>query len=361
MNKIFVLTICSFLAIATFSGCKKDNTSTVSQTGPKVLGLYEFKSDNYKRVFIGISKIGDKTVNYLSVFDTGSAGLTIDAAGILPESMITADGLKFTGDSVVVNGITVTSKTAIMSYGDATGLFKEYGNLAYTSVTIGDANGSINIKRVPIFLYYKIKNITTNTTLPPHSADIFGVATGYSYAGSSIQSPLNYLKLDAGLKKGFKLALLNRNNFSTTSATFTAGLLSLGLTQEDISSSGFIMHPLSFNSQTGYAPVIPATITYNGVSTAAQVLFDTGNPQMTIIENKLETNSLGNLPANSVVNVTTNKGFSYTYTTSGTSNFTTIQNPDNSKDYRSIFSIDFFIDNEYLTNYADNIIGLKNN
>ena len=48
-------------------------------------------------------------MNYFTVFDTGSAGFTIDATGILPASMITNSGIQIAGDSVTVNGITVTA------------------------------------------------------------------------------------------------------------------------------------------------------------------------------------------------------------------------------------------------------------
>lgn len=360
MNKRILITLFGLTMAIFFVSCKKDNGVINIKPGTVTLGLYQYQSGNYKRIFLPITKVGTQSVNYYSVFDTGSAGLTIDAEGILPASMITTNGIQVPGDSVVVNGITVTSKTSVMSYGDATGLFKEYGNIAYTTLTLGDANGNTNIKRIPIFLYYKVVKVSTNETMPAHSVDIFGVAPGYSYASPLIQSPLSYMDVSADLKKGFKLALLNRNGF-TSAGTYMAGLLTIGLSNQDVSSQGFILHPLSYTTKGGYSPNIPATITYNGTSTQAQVLFDTGNPMQTIIENRQETNALGNLPANSTVNVTTNKGFSYTYITSGTSNFTLIQNPNNSEDYRSIFSIDFFIDNEYLTNYTDHEIGLKRN
>jgi hypothetical protein len=72
-------------------------------------------------------------------------------------------------------------------------------------------------------------------------------------------------------------------------------------------------------------------------------------------------NSTGQLPANTQVTVTTNMGFTYTYTTTSTTNLTQVENPNATGDYRTIFGIDFFMDNEYLTDYANHQIGLKNN
>jgi hypothetical protein len=360
MKKFFL--ICGVLMGLIVSSCKKDSSVIPSPTIKSLatLGLYEYQSDNYRRIFIPITKVGTQSVNYYSVFDTGSAGMSLDANGILPASMITPSGIQVEGDSVVINGITVTNRTSVMSYGDATSTTNEYGNVAYAPITIGDANGNLTTKRIPIFLYYKVMNITTNTKMPAHSVDIFGVGPGTSYASNLIASPLSYFELSDGLTQGFRLAMLNATNF-TSAGTYVAGLLSVGLTKTDRQSAGFIMHPLSYSNSGGYSPNIPATITYNGLSTNGQVLFDTGNPSLTIIENSKETNSIGNLPVNSVVNITTTKGFSYTYTTTNTANLTTVQNPNNTNDYRTILSIDFFITNEFLTDYTNHQIGLKNN
>lgn len=342
--------------------CKKEAvTKSASAGGLATLGLYEYVSGTSKRIFIPITKVGTQSVTYYGIFDTGSAGMTIDANGILPASMITSSGITVTGDSVSVNGITVTSKQAVMSYGDQTDLTKEYGNLAYAPITIGDKNGNITTKRIPIFLYYKIVNTITGVTLAAHSADVFGVGPGTSYASSLIASPLSYFDTGTSLTSGFKLAELNSTSFSS-SGTYVAGLLTIGLTAADLaSSSGFIMHPLTYYSSGGYSPNIPATITYNNKSVAAQVLFDTGTPSVSIIETLATTSTTGVLPANTEVTITTTKGFTYTYTTSSTSNLTAIENPNVTGDYRTIFSINFFISNEYLTDYANHRIGLKNN
>lgn len=343
--------------------CKKESSQGTTAPVVKplaVLGLYEYSQNTSKRVFMPITKAGTQTINYYTVFDTGSSGLTLDATGIIPASMITTNGFQFTGDSVVVNGITITNKTSVMSYGDATNLTKEYGNVAYATFTIGDGNGSINTKRIPFFLYYKIMDVTNNKQLAAHSADIMGVGPGYSFASNLILSPLSYFDLGANLTQGYRLAAFSAPNF-TSAGNYVSGLVSIGLTPTDLASStGFIMHPLTFSTSGGYSGNIPGTATYNGTTTTAQFLFDTGNPTQTIIENPKETRAIGDLPANSTVTLTTNKGFTYSYTTTSTSNLTTIQNPNNTNDYRSIINIDFFINNQYLMDYTNHQIGLKN-
>jgi hypothetical protein len=351
--------IACLLIIVTLNSCKKEKIASTATINPVTVGLYEYASGGGKRVFIPITQIGTQSFSYYGVFDTGSSGITIDATGILPASMITTSGIQVTGDSVVVNGITVTSKTGTVSFGDATGTTKEYGNLAYASIKIGNTSGNYTFKRVPIFLYYKIVD-GDGKQMAAHSSDVFGVGPGTSYANSEITSPLRYFDAGTGLISGFKLATLNATSFSST-GTYVSGLLTMGLTTSDVSSSGFIMHPLTYNASGGYSPNIPGTISYSGKTISAQLLFDTGTPSVTIIEDKLATTSLGRLPANSQVTLTTNKGFTYTYTTSSTGNLTEIQNPNNTADYRTILSIDFFVKNEYLTDYTNHQIGLKNN
>ena len=355
-----LLQLIAVLAI-TASSCKKSPTpAPVVDATPVSIGLFELSNSSDNRIFIPISKIGTQTVNYDEIFDTGSTGFTIDASGIVPASMITSSGFNIAaGDSIGTNGITITSHASTMSYGNATSSTTEYGNLAYASITIPDEAGSgVTIKRVPMFLYYKIID-QDNNPLPVHSGDIFGVGPGVSYTNSSIASPLSYYSPGTGLTNGFKLATLVSADF-TSGGTYVESLLTLGLTSADLNSSGFIMHPLSITNPGGYSPDIPGTITYGGTTTSAELLFDTGTPSVTIIEDKTAT-SIGTLPKNTVVTVTTNKGFTYTYTTTDTNNLTEVENPNVTNDFRSIFSIDFFVDNEFLTDYAGHRIGLKNN
>jgi hypothetical protein len=344
-----------------FSACKKNGAepSIPKPTPLATLGLYQYASGENKRIFIPMSQIGTQKVNYFGIFDTGSSGLTMDANGLLPASMITANGIQVTGDSVNVNGITVTNKTATMKYGDLTGNTTEYGNLAYAPITIGNSAGTVTTKRIAFFLYYKIED-ENGKALPQHSADVFGVGPGSGYTYPAIVSPLAGLNYPANVTNGFKLAKLPAANF-TSAGAFITGLLTLGLIPDDLdASSGFVMHPLTFSNNGGYSPNIPATITYGTTSVAALVLFDTGNPSVSIIENSKETKALGRLPANTDVTITTNRGFVYKYTTNAAGNLTQIQNPNISGDFRTIFSLDFFINNQHLTDYTNHRIGLKN-
>jgi len=350
------------------ASCKREPkvTPVVTPAAPlATLGLYELDSGVYKRVFIAISKVGNLSVTYYSIFDTGSTGMTIDATSLLPPAMVTSSGITVPGDSVNVNGITVTNQTSIIAYGDAQSEVQEFGNLAYTTVMLGDQNGSYTTGRIPIFLYYKIVDVTTGQKLPPHSNDVFGVGPGVSFANSSIGSPLSYFTEKNGGVSGFKLALFNNEDF-TNYGTYVSGLLTIGLIPKDLaSSSGFALHPLAYYSQGGYSSDIPATISYEGNTVPATVLFDTGTPAISLIANPNAPSNITTLPDGTSVKLTTNAGFSYTYTVNNNTNevndLTQVTKPSYTGDPRTIFSINFFTDNEYLLDYQHHEIGLKNN
>jgi len=368
-----LLQLIAVLAIAAAS-CKKNSTpAPVVDAKPVTVGLFEYDTTRttngvltvYNRILIPISKIGTQTVVYNPFFDTGSTGLTLYAGGIVPTSMFSpTDGFNIaSGDSLVTsNGIVITSHASTMSYGNAQGSTTEYGNLAYASITIPTQNGnsSVTIKRVPIFLFYKIEDQNNNIIPASHGYDIFGVGPGVSITNSSIASPLSYNSPGTGLTKGFKLATLVAADFISGKGVYEENILTLGLTAADLNSSGFIMHPLTNAGLGGYSPDIAGTIAYEGKTINTELLFDTGTPMLSIIEDKT-ANAIGNLPNNTVVTVTTFKGFTYTYTATSTNNFTEVLNPLATLDNRSIFSINFFEDNEFLTDYAGHQIGLKNN
>jgi hypothetical protein len=362
MKKIYLKYLPVLFLMVFAASCKKDNKVVPDNDSNNYakLGLYEQLSGSNRRLYVAISRVGTQSINQGLVFDTGSTGMTIDANGILPASMITASGFQITGDSVTVNGITVTNQHAIISYGGVDGTIEEYGNLAYAPVTVGDVQGNITTPRIPIFLYYKVVNKNTGAQLPVHSADVFGVGPGSSHANRLIGSPLSYFKLPGNYTSGFRLARLTAAGFGS-SLTYVASLLYIGLNDADLNASNFIMHPLSLAGAEGYSPNIRSTINYNGQSIPGTILFDTGTPVTTIISDSDVPFNSQTLPANTSVTITTNNGFSYQYTTAANFNLTQVQNPSYSNDIRTIFSINFFMSNEYLLDYANHRIGLKNN
>jgi hypothetical protein len=362
----------ALLLLIFFASCKKDNSNNLTASANTLvatptatkLGLYESDSSIYKLLFIAVPKIGTQTVNQYMIFDTGSGGMVIDAHEILPATMVTNTGFNFTGDSTVIDGITITNQTSTISYGaDNSTTEKVYGNLAYATVTIGDHDGTISVKRLPFFLYYKGTD-SQGKTEDVGAFDIFGVDSEYDVTfkdGSYITSPFSYFDPGTGLTKGFKMAALGTSNFSVN-GTYVPNVISLGLTSSDLSSGSFTMHTLTSDPGYGYSVVIPGTYTYGSktVSKAYEV-FDTGTEPYSYFEDQTATSKIALLPTGTAVAVTTNGSFNYNFSVSAADNLTYVENSTSSGSNVSIISLEYFLNNEYLLDYADHQLGLKNN
>lgn len=363
-----------FLLFFIFS-CKKDNkTSSINTPQPIKIAMYEVAdSFIYKQLQIPVAMVGTDSVDYDMVFDTGSGGMVLDASGLLPSSMITSSGFNFSGDSTVVNGITITSQTAQVGYGEGPYSSTAYGNLAYAPITIGDENGKVVIKRVPFFLYYKATDVNGNV-FPAHDFDVFGVNEGFDISflnGVNITSPFSFYSPGSGLTVGFKMAAMGSTqaDIGYSYYKYLPGEISLGLTSADLSSSsGFVYSQLTLNPGNsrgyypGYFPMVTATVNYTSQSYTSFVLFDSGTNTANFLEDPTfqgkNTIKLGN---GSQVGIQTNSGFTYNFTNNTTSIPTFAENPLNSGGLASIIGIDYFINNEYLLDFADHRLGLKAN
>ncbi len=369
-----LLFVSASLLLLVIASCKKDNnnqvkpTPVVTDATPTKLGLYEATDSIYKLVYTYVSKIGTLDVtksDYYLVFDTGSGGFVIDADGILPSSMITSTGFNFTGDSTVVSGITIYNQKSTIEYGDdANTTDKVYGNLAYANVTLGDDNGNIVIKRLPFFLYYKAVDGKGKVFTTHHDFDVLGVSSEYDVTFQNnvyITSPFNYFDPGTGLTKGFKMAALDTTNFSYD-GTYATGVVTLGLTASDLSSSsGFIMHQLTYYPNDGYAPNVPVSLTYKNKTFTTEAIFDTGTEPYSYIEDPSAADTALFLANGTNVSLASTAGFNYSYTVTSNDNLTYVENPSISQSSYSIISLEFFLNNEYMIDFADHELGLKNN
>ncbi|MBS1531648.1 MAG: hypothetical protein JSU01_15185 [Bacteroidetes bacterium] len=368
MKKRYTITnlslISGLLFLLIFASCKKNNNkgggNTPVTATPTTLGVYAVDSAIYKVLLMNISGIGTQSVNYDLVYDTGSGGLVLDASGVLPASMISSGGFTFSGDSTVVDGITITNQTNIVEYGDdANTTDKVYGNLAYADVKIGDINGNITVKHLPFFLYYKAIDSKGNK-LPAHDFDVFGVSQEYDITFSNnafITTPFQYFDPGTGLTKGFKMAAVPQSSYSYQGTYVPA--ISLGLTSDDLSSNGFTMSQLNFYQGEGYVPIIQATINYNGKSFQSGVLFDTGTEPYNYIEDPTGPATATLLGNGVSVSTTLNSGFNYSFTTSATDYLSYVENPTNSGSNTTVMGLEFFLTNEYLLDFTNHKMGLK--
>lgn len=157
------------------------------------------------------------------------------------------------------------------------------------------------------------------------------------------------------------MAALGTSNFSLD-GTYVAGVVTLGLTSSDLSSaSGYTMHTVNYYQGDGYVPIFPTAVTYNGKTVNTYLLFDSGTSGYSYIEDTSASGAISLLPQNTQVSLTTNAGFTYSFTTEATQNLTYIENPNLTGGQFSIMSIDFFLTNEYMLDFSTQKLGLKSN
>ena len=370
-TRLLIIIPVAFLLLM-IASCRKEKKAavTVSAT-PTKIGLYEVAdSFIYKQLQISLLKVGNDSVDYDLIFDTGSSGLVLDANGLLPSSVITSNGFKFTGNSYTVDGITITNQTDSLGYGDGS----VYGNLAYADISVGDENGNVQIKQVPFFLYYKALDLSGNL-YPVHEFDVFGVSEGYGASFNNnvnLTGPFTSITPGNGLTNGFKMAPMGSTfaDIGYQYYKYLPGEVTLGLTADDLSSSsGFSFYQLTLNPTVawayypGYFPIIPATITYNSNTFSNDVLFDSGTNVGNFIENPTFSGNFLQMAANSQINITTKSNFTYNFSNNVTSIPTFVENPDSaySSAPNCVIGIDFFINNEYMDDFTDHKLGLKNN
>jgi hypothetical protein len=272
-------------------------------------------------------------------------------------------------DSAIVEGVTITSTKVSSTYGEPPATRTFYGNIAYTSMTLGDQSGSVITERMPFMLVYKGVNNQTGAAVAVDSSSdgIAGVISSGFVPGEAsilvtnrenIKSPFNYLNYSTSLYAGWMLSPLSAagwTNVPSNATTPARPLLTVGLTQA--LESGFALQPQRLDLGNVYDPDLVGTIGYGGQDISnSSVVFDTGTPVGFIIYN---ANEGGNtqLPTGETVQLSTTQGFDYGYTTDAALFQTVVQSTGQT---RSIFGIDFFLNTYYLLDYTNHLIGLKN-
>ena len=382
------------ILITAFCSCKKSGSSssdasipapvnqdTLAATifSPVTLNIYPgTASGGAGRIYIKTAKVGNITVALPMLFDTGSAGVTLNALSIFPTSVVDASGFKFkTGqDTIQYNGIIITKNNVQKIYGTAAIETQEIGNLGYAKLTLGDAGGSVTTLSQPILFYYKTLEAGKLLANGSGLGNVCGVNTANNvYQGVTdttynlnVISPFKYLIYNKSLTPGFKIGAVSLPgcDINTAGSCAAQGLLTVGLLQTDeaayaTSQLGAISPQPALVSAKGY-PGYPAYTTYNPViinatitntikTKTSSVLLDSGNPGV-----------IFNFPADSIsatqnltLTLTTPYKVSFTYNYQ-TASFNTIFNTSGS---RSVYGISIFTKFNFLEDYQNGIIGLK--
>jgi hypothetical protein len=345
----------AFLSLCAVAACEDHSSIATSSVVEQSTVINLYPSQDADRLYIMVTAVGGQGVSLPLAFDTGSAGISINALAIFPPNIVTKAGFVIpTGeDSVTYDGITVTSLGAVRLYGGSEGT-TEYGNLGFAQITFGDSAGVLTTASMPIFLYYLITETATGEPqMALHKQGFFGVNSAAdrimaisptpgapdnlpcsitSEADCYLVSPFKYIGYFPPLHSGFVLTPqpLQQCDISIPGDCTPAPMLQLGLTEE--MESGFSQVTLTCPQGDYSGPAIIAeysvcagdipftTIDVRPPSESAvttlteNVLFDSGNQAANI---QVTGGSLpATLSSGTVVEVTPPSGFTYSYVTS---------------------------------------------
>ena len=368
------------------SACKKDHPNPVTSnpdgstivSNPITIDVFPVMSTaNSGKIYLQTVSIGNDAIVLPITFDTGSAGLTLRAQSIFPSTMVDSTGFKFQNgkDTIQYKGITITNIKAQKNYGStATVMTQETGNIGYATLAVGDANGVVKMKKMPILFYYSDTGNGVEKSNP--FAGTFGVNTSNNGAPESadstqvypLVSPLKYLQYTNGILAGYKLAMVTLEgcDINTVGSCVPKALLTIGLTVTD--ESGYAINTLnisnpqpvypqlagtpSYPNYSTFDPTIPGCLITNSVRRkTTNVLLDTGNPGVNLNLSKDSLN-ISNYP-NLSVTTPSNTVFSYNYNT------VSFNTAFDATAKRSVFGIYFFTNFNFLEDYQNGRIGLK--
>jgi hypothetical protein len=367
-------------------------------TQPTKLNLYPSADGN--RLFVMLTGIGSEAVNLPLIFDTGSAGLSVNALDIFPSAMVSSGGFIFSPgqNAITYNAITVTNQTATREYGGSTGT-TQHGNLGFASVTFGDSSGQITTASIPIFLYYAVTSTPTGQAITPDPQQgVFGVdpapgtinvtdasggASDYQLCSSTsgatcyVFSVLSSVTYVAGLDAGFMLAPANLACTGTPAQCPAQSILTVGLTtmaESPFSTVRLTCPPNSYPGPTTVngnsvcaKDIADATITVTGIGQfCGPVLFDTGTPdiQLNVPSDACSasfTSATDASVAGASVMVQTPSGFVYNFVAGppyspGVNSPSSIDlTQDSTAD--TVLGIFYFTTNSFFIDYATNIEG----
>ena len=255
-------------------------------TSPLVLPVikqeYPGKPKNIRLVYLNLAKVGDRPVDQPLLLDTGSAGMTVDCAVVLPAEMCSSDGIKI--DKVTqIDGITVTTQELVAHYGT----YDEYGNLAYAVVQMGSSDAAA-VTQKPIAFLIRTKKVRRSDgaivggRLWPKG--IIGISPiGAIDDAGRIRSPLAEVDPPAGLNRGYTVGGLGVTWDTCTIEDRNCPevpALAIGL-QPDMGDDWKFAATARADKRFNF-PTLTACLSFGETMSCKPTLFDTGNATIVV-------------------------------------------------------------------------------
>ena len=254
---------------------------------------YPGNPPNIRMLYVRLQGLGDKKLDVPVLFDTGSPGITIECAEVLPMRYCSEKGIKLK-KPLELEGITVTTERIVSRYMT----YDEYGNLAFARVTFGSIKQSVSTtERVPILIRYKKVRRSTGEIVGGYlwPKGIFGVSP---IAEGRLKSPIYSISFGQKVHRGFYLSPIGTDWRICTNERRDcpeADVLHVGI---DASvKSKFQVMKWQQNSPQHNIPTVRMCLEWEGHSKCRPTLYDTGNSAIQVgarSPKKNETSLLGN-------------------------------------------------------------------
>lgn len=395
----FVLAVASL----NISGCDNNSLSAGSTVeAPTSINLYP--SMDGDRLYVFLTAVGGQppTIPAPLIFDSGSAGLSLDAHAVFPANMFDGTGhLIFPApeSTLTYNGITVRPQAVEREFGGQGGITLD-GYLAFASISFGDNAAQLTTSVMPLFLYdstssanggtgfgnaqgiFGVDDLADQISLHP-TATMLAPCTMENLSPCYVVSVLKYLTYNPLINAGFRLdpAVLQPCAISSANNCQPEPMLTVGLapaTETGFSVASLICPPTSSEEPPYYGPsfiedyrVCEKSLPGGNVSVtlpsssvpilfSGPVLFDTGTEQ-NLIQDPAASAPITE-PLNTTVAVSfpisDNETFSYSYVVGVSDNTpTTLQSVVNNG--QNHIGVDYFEYNHFFIDYNFGLEGWK--
>lgn len=282
-------------------------------TVPLIKQEYPGNPPNIRMVHVRVLSVGEHRVDFPLLFDTGSAGMTIDCQLVLPATLCSHDGIKIDRE-VELDGIRVTSQRIVSRYG----IYDEYGNLAFARVAFGDpAQPAITSKQIPILIRYKNVRRATGEIAegPLWPRGMFGVSPIGSQADGELSSPMESVEVPEGMRHGFYLSPIGED-WSTCMNEFdecpSVDALHIGV--DETLRAQFEIVPLAAAKSEHFMPFVDTCVIWPEGKSCHPAIFDTGNSTI-MVPMTSRASSTSALPPDRPITVNAPKGVSWSFVT----------------------------------------------
>ncbi|HTO62219.1 MAG TPA: hypothetical protein VMM15_13300 [Bradyrhizobium sp.] len=255
------------------AGAADDAPATV----PLIKLEYPGNPPNIRMLYIRLLALGDRRVDQPLLFDTGSAGMTVECSVVLPANLCSESGIAIK-KTLELDGITVTTEKAVLNYGT----YDEYGNIAMARVTIGAREQPIaTAAAIPLLVRYKKVRRATGEVVggPLWPKGTFGVSpVGGAGPERTLTSPLMAIRPENGLRRGYYLSPIGTDwKICTNEEGNCPEVAALHIGISESVRSGFKTSKWQRADAHYNFPTIDACIAWGDESVCRPTLYDTGN------------------------------------------------------------------------------------